>query len=114
MTTKTGIDKRSVYIPRPTEWHWETLSEKDAETRLAQAKDTYAKLVGWVADLKRERDEMWAELRERLPAAKLGETKLKLARIEDAGKQLAQLGRLLGQASTAIEYIERRMGAPVA
>lgn len=105
MTTKVK-PKADLYIPRPTEWNWDTLSDAEIARRLDAAKATQAKIIDWSAELTQARDERWKTLRGRLSEAKLFETQAEMAKIEDAGKQLKQLGRLLTQANAAIKYIE--------
>lgn len=106
--------KKSLYIPKPTEWTWDTISDYTVRDRLAAARQTRERLEGWSDDLRRQRREAQRELWERLPMAKLYEQQTKLARLEDMGKQLTQLGKLLGQVTAAIEYIEERTGMRVA
>src|SRR5262249_37759043 len=106
---KAAIDKRSLYIPKPTEWNWETISAYDIRDRLLAARSTQERLEAWANDLRRQRREAQRELWERLSEAKLYEQQTKLARPEDMGKQLTGIGKLLGQVTTAIEYIERAM-----
>jgi hypothetical protein len=110
---KDAIDKRSLYLPRPQDWDFYKLSDLTIRDRLVAARATRERLEGWAVDLQRQRDEGWQALKARLPEAKLYETKVGLARLEDAGKQLADIQKMLKQVTRAIEYIEERTGAGV-
>lgn len=99
--------RSDLYMPKPTEWNWKTLSDFDIRNRLQAARDTRARLEAEMERLREEREAARQELWGRLPEAKLYEQQTRLARLEDMGKQLVQLGKLLGQVTTAIEYIER-------
>lgn len=103
-----GKPKSDLYMPKPTEWKWDSLSDFDVRNRLQAARDTRARLEAEMERLREEREAARRDLWARLPKAKLYEQQTKLARLEDMGKQLVQLGKLLGQVTTAIEYIERR------
>lgn len=110
---KPAIDKRSIYIPKPTEWDWEKISDFVVRDRLNAARATQERLQGWVDDLTRQRKDAQRELWERLPEAKLYEQRTKLALLNELGKQLIATNKLLSQVATAIEYIESHMSREV-
>lgn len=104
-----GIDRKALYIPKPSEWDFRKLDPAEVERRLTAARGSVGKLDDWAGKLHDEREGAKRELWDRLPTAKLYEQQTKLARLEDMGKQLAQIAKLRAQIATAIEYIEKRL-----
>ena len=111
-----GIDRKSLYIPEPGKWEWKNLTKVEVDKRLAAARDTVQKLQDWLDGLalhrERKRAEVWESLRNgaRLTEySKTGGWKVDgQTELENLGKEMAVLEKLLAQCNEAIESVEKR------
>jgi hypothetical protein len=100
--SQSQIDRKLLYIPRPQDWNWEKLPEREIADRLRLAGLTVERLAQWEASAKREVKEQQAKLWQLLPEAKLGVVQMQHAKVESAGKELHTIQRLKAQTTKAI------------
>ena len=109
MKRATVIDRRSLYIPRPSDWDWDKIGEAEIQRRLGQVELAAGTLNRWWHDVYRHRAMEWEALRGRLVEAKMGEVQERRDRIEALGKELRQIERLKAQAQSAMDTIRKNL-----
>lgn len=102
--SKPKYDRRSLYLPRPATWEWDRLSEVEIGERLKAAWTTQETLAEWVKGLEKQQEEERQALWARLPDTRL-------ANVQQAIKELDELGKLLKALRGDQDKVEKAIAA---